>query len=157
MGTSRTGFDRISLRNRPPRSGSHRTERRFYGFWRPQVAARRSNTAPRPIRAAPTVGAASGACGRATYAVVPPQPWHLGPDSGAFWPRASFLPLKSGSQSNQALVRVLNLTKGAPNDGILAPLPQLHPHVPLTNCWKCRQTLQLDVVIHLALEFAIRT
>ena len=54
------------------------------------------------------------------------------------------------------LVRVLNLTKGAPNDGILAPLPQLRPHVPLTNCWKCRQTLQLDVVIHLALEFAIR-
>ena len=75
------------------------------GFWRPQVAARRSNTAPRPIRATPTVGAPSGACGRTTYAVIPPPPWHLGPDCGAFWPRASFLPLKSGAQSNQALVR----------------------------------------------------
>ena len=74
------------------------------GFWRPQVAARRSNTAPRPIWAAPTVGASSGACGRTTYAVIPPPPWHLGPDCGAFWPRASFLPLKSGAQSNQALV-----------------------------------------------------
>ena len=50
------------------------------GFWRPQVAARRSNTAPRPIQATPTVGAPSGACGRTTYAVIPPPPWHLGPD-----------------------------------------------------------------------------
>ena len=74
------------------------------GFWTPQVAARRSNTAPRPIRAAPTVGAPSGACGRTTYAVIPPPPWHLGPDCGAFWPRASILYLKSGAQSNQALV-----------------------------------------------------
>ena len=70
------------------------------GFWRPQVAARRSNTAPRPIRAAPTVGAPSGACGRTTYAVIPPPPWHLGPDCDGFWPRASTLPLKSGAQSN---------------------------------------------------------
>ena len=54
------------------------------GFWRPQVAARRSNTAPRPIRATPTVGAPSGACGRTTDAVIPPPPWHLGPDCGAF-------------------------------------------------------------------------
>ena len=50
------------------------------GFWRLQVAARRSNTAPRPIRAAPTVGAPSGACGPTTYAVIPPPPWHLGPN-----------------------------------------------------------------------------
>ena len=57
------------------------------GFWRPQVAARRSNTAPRPIRAAPTVGAPSGACGRTAYAVIPSPTWHLGPDCGAFWPR----------------------------------------------------------------------
>ena len=54
------------------------------------------------------------------------------------------------------MVRVLNLTKGALNDGILAHFPQLRPHVPLTNRWKYRQTLQLDVVIHLALEFGIR-
>ena len=75
------------------------------GFWRPQVAARRSNTVPRLIRAAPTVGAPSGACGRTTYAVSYTTPtWHLGPDCGAFWPRASILPLKSGAQSNQALV-----------------------------------------------------
>jgi hypothetical protein len=74
------------------------------GFWRLQVAARRSNTAPRPIRAAPTVGAPSGACGRTAYAVIPSPTWHLGPDCGAFWPRASILPLKSGAQSNQALV-----------------------------------------------------
>jgi hypothetical protein len=32
--------------------------------------ARRSNTAPRRIRATPTVGAPSGACGRSTYTVV---------------------------------------------------------------------------------------
>ena len=76
------------------------------GFWRPQVAARRSNTAPRPIRAAPTVGAPSGACGRTTYAVIPPPPWHLGPDCGGFWPRASILTRKSGAQSKQALVYV---------------------------------------------------
>ena len=44
------------------------------GFWRPQVAARRSNATPRPIRAASTVGAPSGACGRTTYAVIPPPP-----------------------------------------------------------------------------------
>jgi hypothetical protein len=62
------------------------------GFWRLQVAAWRSNTAPRPIRAAPTVGAPSGACGRTTYAVTPPPPWHLGPDCGVFWPRASTSP-----------------------------------------------------------------
>jgi hypothetical protein len=74
------------------------------GFWTPQVAAQRSNAAPRPIWAAPTVGAPSGACGRARYAVAPPPPWHSGPDCGAFWPRASFLPLKSGAQSNQTLV-----------------------------------------------------
>ena len=37
-----------------------------------------------------------------------------------------------------------------------AGISKLRPHVPLTNLWKCRQTLQLDVVIHLALEFAIR-
>ena len=61
------------------------------GFWTPQVATLPSNTAPRPIRAAPTVGAPSRACGLTTYAVVPPPPWHLGPDCGAFWPRASFL------------------------------------------------------------------
>ena len=30
-----------------------------------------------------------------------------------------------------AVVRVLNLTKGALNDGILAPLPQLRSYVPL--------------------------
>ena len=66
------------------------------GFWTPQVAARRSNTAPRPIRAAPTVGAPSGACGRTTYAVVPPPPWHLGPDCDGFWPRASILPQNLG-------------------------------------------------------------
>ena len=62
------------------------------GFWRPQVAARRSNTAPRPIRAAPTVGAPSGACGRTAYAFIPSPPWHLGPDCDGFWPRASILP-----------------------------------------------------------------
>jgi hypothetical protein len=39
------------------------------GVWMPQVAARRSNTAPRPIRAAPMVGAPSEASGRTTYAV----------------------------------------------------------------------------------------
>jgi hypothetical protein len=66
------------------------------GFWRPQVAARRSNTAPRLIRAAPTVGVPSGACGRTTYAVIPPPPWHLGPDCGGFGPRASILPQKLG-------------------------------------------------------------
>ena len=66
------------------------------GFWRLQVAARRSNTAPRPIRAAPTVGAPSGACGRTTYAVIPPPPWHLGPDCDGFWPRASILPQNLG-------------------------------------------------------------
>jgi hypothetical protein len=70
------------------------------GFWRLQVAARRSNTAPRPIRAAPTVGAPSGACGPTTYAVIPPPHWHLGPDCSAFWPRASILSLKFGSQSD---------------------------------------------------------
>jgi hypothetical protein len=75
-------------------------------FWRLQVAARRSNTAPRPIRATPTVGAPSGACGPTTYAVISPPPWHLGPECGAFWPRASILYLKSGAQSNQALVLV---------------------------------------------------
>ena len=53
-------------------------------------------------------------------------------------------------------VRLLYLTKEALNDGILAGISKLRPHVPLTNRWKCRQTLQLDVVIHLALEFAIR-
>ena len=74
------------------------------GFWRLQIAARRSNTALQPIRAAPTVGAPSGACTPATYAVIPPPPRHLGPDCGPFWPRASILPLKSGAQSNQALV-----------------------------------------------------
>ena len=74
------------------------------GFWTPQVAARRSNTAPRPIRSTPTVGAPSGACGRTAYIVIPPPPWHLGPDCGAFWPRASILSIKFGSQSNQALV-----------------------------------------------------
>jgi hypothetical protein len=42
------------------------------GLWRPQVAARRSNNAPRPIRAAPTIGAPLGACGWVTYAVTPP-------------------------------------------------------------------------------------
>ena len=52
------------------------------GFWRLQVAARRSNTAPRSIRAAPTVGAPSGACGRTTYAVIPPPPCHSGPNCG---------------------------------------------------------------------------
>ena len=74
------------------------------GFWTPQVAARSSNIAPRPIRATPTVGAPSGACGRTTYVVIPPPPWHLGPDCDGFWPRASTLSLKSGAQSNQALV-----------------------------------------------------
>ena len=54
------------------------------GFWTPQVAALPSNTAPRPIWAAPTVGAPSGACGRTTYAVVPPPPWHLGPNCDGF-------------------------------------------------------------------------
>ena len=117
----RMGVDKCILHPRRPKSASYGLTRRQKnpkhpktlldhsvrnGFWTPQVAARRSNTAPRPIRAAPTVGAASGACGRATYAVVPPQPWHLGPDCGAFWPRASFLPLKSGAQSNQALVDI---------------------------------------------------
>ena len=53
-------------------------------------------------------------------------------------------------------VRLLYLTKGVLNDGILAGISKLRPHVPLTNRWKCRQTLQLDVLIHLALEFAIR-
>ena len=54
------------------------------GFWTPQAAARRSNTAPRPIRAAPTVGAPSGAYERATYAVIAPPPWHLGPNCDGF-------------------------------------------------------------------------
>ena len=53
-------------------------------FWTPQVAARHSNTAPRPIQAAPTVGAPLGACGRTTYAVIPPPPWHLGPNCHGF-------------------------------------------------------------------------
>ena len=66
------------------------------GFWTPQVAARRSNTAPRPIWAAPMVGAPSGACGRTMYAVIPPPPWHLGPDCDGFWPRASILPQNLG-------------------------------------------------------------
>jgi hypothetical protein len=61
---------------------------------------------PRPIRAAPTVGAPSGACGRTTYAVIPSPPRHLGPDCDGFWPRASILPRKSGAQSDQALVHV---------------------------------------------------
>jgi hypothetical protein len=74
------------------------------GFWTPQVAAPRSNPAPRPSRAAPTVGAPLGACGRTAYAVIPSPPWHLGPDCDGFWPRASILPLKSGAQSNQPLV-----------------------------------------------------
>ena len=78
------------------------------GFWTPQVAARRSNTAPRLIQAAPTVGAPLGACERTTYAVIPSPPRHLGPDCDGFWPRASNLPRKSGAQSNQALVIVLN-------------------------------------------------
>jgi hypothetical protein len=33
-----------------------------------------------------------------------PRAWHLGPDFVEFWPRAQILPLKIGSQSNQALV-----------------------------------------------------
>jgi hypothetical protein len=41
------------------------------------------------------------------YAVIPPPPSHLGPNCDWFWPRASTLPLKFGSQSNQALVRVI--------------------------------------------------
>ena len=53
-------------------------------------------------------------------------------------------------------VRLLYLTKGTLNDGILAGISKLRHHVPLTNRRKCRQTLQLDVVIYLALEFAIR-
>ena len=53
-------------------------------------------------------------------------------------------------------VRVLNVSKGEPYHGVLAGISKLRPHVPLTNFWKCRQTLQLDVVLHLALEFAIR-
>jgi hypothetical protein len=54
------------------------------GFWRPQVAARRSNTAPRPIWDAPTVGAPSGACGRTACVVIPPPPWlALGPQQSS--------------------------------------------------------------------------
>jgi hypothetical protein len=42
---------------------------------------------------------------------VPPPPWHLGPDCGAFWPRASFLPqnparnLTRPSYLNEGLVQ----------------------------------------------------
>jgi hypothetical protein len=52
----------------------------------------RSNTAPRPIRAAPTVGAPAGACGRTTYAVIPPPPWHLGPTAVRFGRGRPFYP-----------------------------------------------------------------
>jgi hypothetical protein len=45
------------------------------GFWRPQVAAWRSDTAPRPIWPALTVGAPSGACGRTMHALTPPPLW----------------------------------------------------------------------------------
>ena len=93
----RMGVEKCILHPRRPKTASYGLTRRQKipkhpktllnhsarnGFWRLQLAARRSNTAPRPIRAAPTVGAPSGACRRTTYAVTPPPPWHLGPDCG---------------------------------------------------------------------------
>jgi hypothetical protein len=44
------------------------------GLWAPQIASRRSNTAPRSNRAAPTVGTWSRACGLSMCAVLPPPP-----------------------------------------------------------------------------------
>ena len=97
--SARMGVGKRILHPRRPKTASYGLTRRQkkpkhpktllnhparYGFWTPQVATLPSNTAPRPIRAAPTVGAASGACGLTTYAVVPPPPWHLGPNCHGF-------------------------------------------------------------------------
>jgi hypothetical protein len=117
------------------------------GFWRFQVAARRSNTAPRPIRAAPTVGAPSGGCGRTTYAVIAPPPWHLGPDCGAFWPRASILPQNLGRNLTRpsymytyARARCVSDGDMVPHAALLLAALWLATGSVNTTSWKPRRT-----------------
>jgi hypothetical protein len=54
------------------------------------------------------------------------------------------------------LVRVLYLSKEALNHGVLVHSPRMLILDLTTNIGRVAQQLQLDVVIHLALEFAIR-
>ena len=53
-------------------------------------------------------------------------------------------------------VRVLYLSKGTLNRGVLVHFPRMLIVDLTTNIARVAQQLQLDVVIHLALEFAIR-
>ena len=53
-------------------------------------------------------------------------------------------------------VRVLYLSKGELNHGVLVHFPPMLILDLITNIARVAQQLQLDVVIHVALEFAIR-